>query len=63
MRLWLRDSRLAAGLSQQQLAKKLNKNITTIGKWEKGIRTPKPKTAKQLGALLGFNWERFYEND
>ena len=28
-------------LTQLDLAKKLNKDYTTIGKWEKGERTPK----------------------
>ena len=36
----LKHLRIQAGLTQEELAKKLNKDYSTIGKWELGQRSP-----------------------
>jgi transcriptional regulator with XRE-family HTH domain len=63
MREWLRQARESAGLTQKQLGEKVNKNITTIGKYENGTRRPSYEVAKRIASILGFDWTLFFENE
>jgi transcriptional regulator with XRE-family HTH domain len=49
----LRKLRRATGLSQFQPAVKANASLDALGKWQKGTRTPVPRTAAQLAQALG----------
>ena len=63
MRKWLKDARLAKGMTQAHLANKLNIDITTVGKYELGERRPSPEIAQAIAAVLGFDWTLFYQDN
>lgn len=49
----LRSLRVGAGLTQQQLAKKLGVTGVTVHRWEAGNVMPKPKYIKKMADLFG----------
>lgn len=49
----LRDLRLAAKMSQQELADKLSVDQGAVSNWERGINPPLPKYRKQLCKIFG----------
>lgn len=54
--LWGRNlaaAREAAGLTQKDLAEKLNVNWSTISRWEGGRMEPRLEPALRIAALLG----------
>ena len=61
MRTWLKEARESLGLTQQQLASLVGKDITTIGKYENGKRRPSYETAKKISSILSIDWTLFYE--
>ncbi len=62
MRQWLRSLREQKQLTQAVLAKKVDVDITAIGKYESGARRPSPEVAQKLASVLEFDWTRFFEN-
>jgi len=60
LRIWLKEKRIKNNLSQKELAKLVDVAVSTINKYEIGIRTPKPHTAKIIAEILEFNWADFY---
>lgn len=58
---WLREKRKETGLTQDEVAEKVGINRATLSKLETGETNPSVKLAQKLGALLGFDWTRFYE--
>ena len=59
----IRKIRMMAGLSQADIANATGLNAAAISLIERGKRTPRPKTAKKIAAVLGFDWQKFYEGD
>ena len=59
----IRKIRMMAGMSQADIANATGLNAAAISLIERGKRTPRPKTAKKIAAVLGFNWQKFYEGD
>lgn len=63
----IKAARLKAGITQEELAAKLNITYQSIGQWERGKRTPKPQTLKRIADALGVPvsefasgiWEKF----
>ena len=63
----LQRLRKQQGLTQQDLAKRLNLSVVMISQWERGKRTPKPETLKRIADALGVPvsefapgiWEKF----
>ena len=49
----LRMLRKDAGMTQQDIADKLDVTRVSVGKWESGIATPRPKNLEDLAALFG----------
>lgn len=49
----LRMLRKDAGMTQQDIADKLDVTRVSVGKWEAGIATPRPKNLEDLAALFG----------
>lgn len=48
----IRELRRAAGLTQEQLAKKMRLDQTAISRWETGDTKPLKKTHKKLAKVL-----------
>lgn len=57
----VREYRIKKGLSQMELARKLNVSQQAVSAWESGERCPSVATAKKLSEVLGVKWTKFYE--
>ena len=55
MKITVKAARVNAGLTQADVAKKLNKSKNTIVNYEKGIRMPDIETGKALAKLYGMS--------
>lgn len=54
----IKAARIKAGLTQGQLADKLNISFVNISQWENGARNPKIETLKKIADALGVEvWE------
>ena len=58
---WLKSARIAAGMTQEQVADKALISQPSYANIETGRRAPSVKTAQKIAAALGFDWQRFYE--
>ena len=65
MRKWLKDIRLAKGLSQLDVAKKVHITFQYYSYIENGERRPSPQVAKRIAVALGFpdTWYRLLEDN
>ena len=65
MRKWLKDIRLAKGLSQLDVAKKVHITFQYYSYIENGERRPSPQVAKRIAIALGFpdTWYRLLEDN
>lgn len=54
----LRHLRLQSGMTQEELAKKLDKDYSTIGKWELGQRSPIMTDVIRISELFNISLER-----
>lgn len=61
MRIWLMVSRKLRGVSQGDVAKVAGISQAAYCNIENGKKNPSVKTAKAIAAVLGFNWEKFFE--
>ena len=59
---WLKNIRLAKGLTQEQVANAIGITRAAYGNIETGKRTPKPQLAQRIGKYLSVDWTRFYAN-
>lgn len=58
----LLNLREAAGLSQEELGRKLGISRQAVSQIETGKNTPKVSTAKKLGEILGFDWTEMFND-
>lgn len=49
----IKTRRVELGLTQSDLALKLNVSFQTVSKWEKDINEPDVKTLKELSSIFG----------
>lgn len=63
MRNWLIAIRKARGLTQIQLADIVRMSPSYIALIETGERKVPVWTAKRIASALGFEWQRFYEDE
>lgn len=63
MREWLAIKRKESGLTQAQLANEIGISQQGYGAIENGIRGVRVPLAKKIAAALGFEWQRFYEDE
>lgn len=61
MREWLKDIRSKKGLTQEELAKKIEISRPYYTEIEKGLKNPSVKIAKRIASILGFEWTLFFE--
>lgn len=59
---WLIDIRRDRDLLQKEVAGEVGIDPSTYCDIEKGKYRPNVETAKRIGAVLGFEWTRFYED-
>lgn len=57
----IKARRLEAGLTQAQLAKKLNVDQTAVSRWESGETKPLKKYHKKLAKVLGCSVEELLQ--
>ena len=50
---WIREHRVAVGLTQAQLAKKTGVTQPIVSQWERGIAKPSSMAQQKLRALFG----------
>lgn len=60
--LRLKTVRKEAGLTQQQLAKRLGIPYQSIGQWERGIRNPKIETLQAIANAIGVSLDYLLGN-
>lgn len=63
VREWLIAARNEKGLAQGKVAEMAGIAQPSYFEIEKGISTPRPETAKKIGAALGFDWTKFYQDE
>jgi len=63
LRIWLKDIRAQQNMTQQEVAKAANVDVTMISKIELGERQPSVKVAKKIASVLGFDWTLFYQDE
>ena len=63
MRNWLRKIRKEQKLSQHEIADMVGISQTYYSAIEVGTRNVMVPTAKKIAAALGFDWQRFYEDE
>lgn len=63
MREWLKEKRLAKGLTLHELSVQVGVSWQSISYYENGTRRPTPEVAMKIGAFLGFPWTRFFEDE
>ena len=63
VREWLISLREEHGMTQGAVASAAGISQPSYFEIEKGINKPKPENAKKIGAVLGFPWTKFYEED
>ena len=59
----LKKRRIAKGLTQKSLAKMAGVQQCQISKIERGLSSPRLKTAKRIAKALEVNWSEIYEED
>lgn len=63
MRKWLKEKRLNAGLTQEQLAIESGIARTTYAMYEQGERNPSVSAAMSIANVLEFKWTIFFEDE
>ena len=59
----IKELRLKAGLTQEQLADRMNMNQSALSKWEKGVSAQRADKLPELAKILGCTIdELFTEN-
>lgn len=58
---WLRDLRIKAGKTQDEIAGEACISRGSYANIENGERRPSVDAAKRIAAVLGFEWTKFFE--
>lgn len=58
----LLKKREEAGLTQEELGRKLGISRQAVSMIEIGKNTPRVSTAKKLGEILGFDWTELFDD-
>jgi transcriptional regulator with XRE-family HTH domain len=57
----IRDLREATGLTQAELANRLEVATATLRNWERGMHRPKGRNLARLATALGVDWRELSE--
>lgn len=63
MRVWLKEARNKAGLTQEQVAEQVGIARATYGHIESGERGVTVPNAKKISRVLGFHWTNFFDDE
>ena len=58
--LCIKEKRKSWGISQAELAERVNVNQTAISQWERGVVTPSLEKAKRLAYVFGCTIDDLY---
>jgi putative transcriptional regulator len=58
---WLIELRNNRDLSKEEVADRSGISPQYYGMIENGVRNPSVKVAKDISAIVGFDWTRFFE--
>lgn len=59
---WLKKIRELSRLTQNEVASRAGVAQATYSNIENCKRSPSPRTAKKIAAVLGFDWKQFYDD-
>ncbi len=59
-KLRAKAARTQAGLTQAEVAKRINKSQNTVMDWERGVRQPRQDEAKLYADAIGFDLDDIY---
>lgn len=60
MKLTLKQARLLSGLTQKEVACKMNVHVQTYMKWEKNPENMSIKAARQFSQIVGCDFEKIF---
>jgi HTH-type transcriptional regulator, cell division transcriptional repressor len=60
---FIKSRRVNIGMTQRELAEKLDVTVTTISKWELGLAVPSNKNLKKVCKVLGMQIKDFTESE
>lgn len=60
---YIADKRKALGMTQEQLAEKLNKSQKSVSKWERGVCLPDVSVYTELCGILGITLNEFFAGE
>ena len=63
MRHWLKDIRCKKQVSMREVAKAADISESYYEKIERGERNVPVPTAKKIAVVLGFSWDKFFEDE
>ncbi len=63
MRSWLIEMRKEKGFLGSEVARHAGVSQAEYSRIENGKRTPRPKAAKLIAGLLGFDWTLLFDED
>lgn len=58
---WLKELRLEKGLTQMEVATRVQISLRFYQMIEQGVKTPSVDNARKISNLIGFDWGRFYK--
>ena len=59
----IRAYRVRAGITQEQLAREINKSVASVSLYESGSHIPPIPVAKAIGKTLGCEWQKLFDED
>ena len=59
----IRAARKGKGMTQAELAEKLNVPFQSVSQWERGLRNPKPETLQRIASALEVKWYDLLPDD
>ncbi|MBT2661909.1 helix-turn-helix transcriptional regulator [Bacillus sp. ISL-45] len=62
-RIWLQEKRIAANLTQEDVAKGAQIKRPYYSQIESGARRPSVSVAQEIAKVVGFEWVLFFENN
>ncbi len=62
-RTWLQEKRVAASLTQEEVAKGAKIKRPYYTQIESGARRPSVAVAQEIAKVVGFDWVLFFENN